>query len=58
MRSSELGPALLARSDAVVLVTDHAHFDYRLIAQHTRLVVDTRHAFAARGLGSAIVLDA
>jgi len=57
-RSLELDPAQLARSDAVVLVTDHARFDYRLIARHARLVVDTRHAFAERGLRSSKVLDA
>jgi len=56
--SSELDAQRLARSDAVVLVTDHARFDYRLIARQARLVVDTRHAFAERGLGSANVLEA
>ena len=37
---------------------DHVRFDYPLIAQHARVVVDTRHAFAERGLGSANVVDA
>ncbi|MCB9915884.1 MAG: nucleotide sugar dehydrogenase [Planctomycetes bacterium] len=36
----------LAGFDAVVLATDHAAFDYALVAEHARLVVDTRNAFA------------
>jgi UDP-N-acetyl-D-glucosamine dehydrogenase len=58
MRSSGLDAALLSGSDAVVLVTDHSCFDYRLVAQHARLVVDTRHAFAERGLRSSNVIEA
>ncbi len=50
LRSCALDSAALARSDAVVLVTEHACFDYRLVAQQARLVVDTRHALAGRGL--------
>lgn len=50
LRSCALTPAELARADAVVLVTDHGRFDYRLVAEHARLVIDTRNAFAERGL--------
>jgi UDP-N-acetyl-D-glucosamine dehydrogenase len=32
----------LAAYDCVVLVTDHDAFDYEAIAQHARLLVDTR----------------
>jgi len=47
----------LARADAVLIVTDHTAFDYRAIADHARLVVDTRgimRAFAAE-LGERLV---
>ena len=35
----------LARYDAVLLLTDHDRFDYELIRQHARLIVDTRGRF-------------
>ena len=50
LRSAALDAAQLARSDAVVLVTDHSRFDYRLLSEHAALLVDTRHALAQRGL--------
>ncbi|MFG0259653.1 MAG: nucleotide sugar dehydrogenase [Phycisphaerales bacterium JB041] len=43
----ELTAESLAGYDALVLVTDHKAFDYRLIAEHAPLVVDTRNAFRA-----------
>ncbi len=58
LRAGELDAGLLARSDAVVLVTDHSCFDYRLLVQHARLVVDTRHALAERGLALDNVVGA
>jgi len=33
------------QADCVVLVTDHAAFDYSAIAEHSPLIVDTRNAF-------------
>ena len=47
MTSIELTPETLAACDAAVLVTGHKAFDYRLIAQHAPLVVDTRNALRA-----------
>jgi UDP-N-acetyl-D-glucosamine dehydrogenase len=35
-------------ADCVVIVTDHSHLDYALIAREARAVVDTRHALADR----------
>ena len=32
-------------ADCVVLITDHTAFDYAAIAQHSRLIMDTRNAF-------------
>jgi UDP-N-acetyl-D-glucosamine dehydrogenase len=43
LRSVPLTPAVLGRSDAVVVVTDHARFDPAFIVRHSRLVVDTRN---------------
>ena len=37
--------AMAAQSDCVVVVTDHAQFDYPGILQRARLIVDTRNAF-------------
>ncbi len=34
----------LQQADCVVIVTNHAAFDYDLIAQHAQLIVDTRNA--------------
>ncbi len=47
---SKAGVALtqdvLERADAVVIVTDHTAVDYQLVADHARLIVDTRNATA------------
>jgi UDP-N-acetyl-D-glucosamine dehydrogenase len=50
LESVPLSPDTIARYDALVLVTDHSDFDYPTIFRHARLVVDTRNAFASRGL--------
>ena len=43
-RSVPLTPQSVAAADCVMIITDHSAFDYRLVAQHARLVVDTRNA--------------
>ena len=43
-------PETLARYDAVLIATDHDDVDYRLVAEHARLVVDTRNSLAKTGL--------
>ncbi|MEW6724064.1 MAG: nucleotide sugar dehydrogenase [Bacillota bacterium] len=43
--SVALTPERIAAADCVVLLTDHSAFDYSLIAQHARRIVDTRNAF-------------
>lgn len=43
--SVALTPETIRAADCVVLLTDHSRFDYRLIAQHARRIVDTRNAF-------------
>jgi UDP-N-acetyl-D-glucosamine dehydrogenase len=42
LASVALNPQSLASYDCVVLATDHKAFDYALIKQHSRLIVDTR----------------
>jgi UDP-N-acetyl-D-glucosamine dehydrogenase len=39
-----LSTEVLERADAVVIITDHSGIDYQLVADHARLVVDTRNA--------------
>jgi UDP-N-acetyl-D-glucosamine dehydrogenase len=46
MNSSPLTAEFLAAQDAVVIVTDHSRFPYEFIAEHARLIVDTRNAMA------------
>ncbi|MDD3580173.1 MAG: nucleotide sugar dehydrogenase [Desulfobacca sp.] len=45
MTSTPLNGAVLQQADCVLLVTDHSAYDYGLIADQARLIVDTRNAF-------------
>lgn len=47
LRSETLDAERLARSDCVVIVTNHSGIDYPLLAEHAPLIVDTRNAMAA-----------
>jgi len=42
MHSVELSEATLADYDCVLIATHHADYDWRMIADHARLIVDTR----------------
>lgn len=44
LTSVEVTPETLASYDAVVISTNHSAFDYEMIAEHSKLVVDTRDA--------------
>jgi UDP-N-acetyl-D-glucosamine dehydrogenase len=44
-RSIPLAPAAIAECDAILVATDHDDVDYRLIAEHARLIIDTRNVF-------------
>jgi UDP-N-acetyl-D-glucosamine dehydrogenase len=48
----------LAKYDAVLISTDHDAFDYRALARHAKLIVDTRNACGARGLTSEKIVKA
>jgi UDP-N-acetyl-D-glucosamine dehydrogenase len=44
MRSVELTPAALAGYDCVLVATHHTVYDWQMVADHARLIVDTRNA--------------
>ena len=44
MKSVPLNPQTLASYDAVVIATDHSSYDYAVIAENAKLVVDSRNA--------------
>ncbi|GIK18316.1 MAG: nucleotide sugar dehydrogenase [Leptolyngbya sp. PLA2] len=46
LASEPLTPGRLARADCVLVVTHHDAIDWQLVADHARLVVDTRDAMA------------
>ncbi|HLL89367.1 MAG TPA: nucleotide sugar dehydrogenase [Tepidisphaeraceae bacterium] len=46
MRSVPLTPAALAAYDCVLIATHHKAYDWQLVADHAKLIVDTRNALA------------
>jgi UDP-N-acetyl-D-glucosamine dehydrogenase len=56
--SLELDAAAIERFDAVVVATDHARFDWELVATSARLVIDTRRALESRMRGRASYVTA
>jgi UDP-N-acetyl-D-glucosamine dehydrogenase len=56
MSSVPYSTALLESADCVVIVTDHSTFDYQQVVDHSRLIVDTRHAVSPR-TGKATVVS-
>ncbi len=44
MNSTSLTPEFLAAQDCVLIATDHSAYDYDLIVQHSRMILDTRNA--------------
>ena len=49
LKSVPLTAETLAAVDCAIIVTDHSAIDYALVAQHARVLVDTRHAVANTG---------
>ncbi len=45
LNSVHLDPASIAAHDVVLLATDHRAFDYALLQQHARLIIDTRGVY-------------
>jgi UDP-N-acetyl-D-glucosamine dehydrogenase len=50
LKSAELDAANLKKQALVILVTDHTKFKYSFIAKNSKLVFDTRNAFAVHGI--------
>ena len=48
--STPIDATSLAEFDAVLISTDHDAVNYEAIAQHARLIIDTRNAIGQRGL--------
>jgi UDP-N-acetyl-D-glucosamine dehydrogenase len=57
-RSLDLTAATVADHDAVLVVTDHDGVDYKLVASHARLVVDTRNVYGRLGLSGPTIVKA
>jgi len=57
-RSVPLTPDVLAAHDAVLISTDHDAVDYAALRDGARLIIDTRNAFARRGLAGDHIVKA
>jgi UDP-N-acetyl-D-glucosamine dehydrogenase len=42
LTSVDMSPDVIASFDAVVLLTSHKAFDYKMVGEHAKLIVDTR----------------
>lgn len=49
-RSLDITPAMLGAYDAAIIAADHDNVDYAMLAEHSRLLIDTRNAMERRGL--------
>ncbi len=58
LRSVKLTPVRLAKTDAVLVATDHDSVDYAQVGRHARLIVDTRNALTRVGRVKARVVRA
>ena len=56
MNSVEITKGNLKKYDLVVLSTDHTDYDYQLIFDNAKLIVDTRNAFGKRGFSHSGVV--
>ena len=45
MKSKKINKKILQSYDAVILVTDHDAFDYKLIKNNSKLIIDTRSRY-------------
>lgn len=57
-RSRPLTVAEISAADAVLIVTDHDDVDYRLLARHAKLIVDTRNIMARAGIQATTIVKA
>lgn len=57
-KSVKLTREVLKKSDLVLLITDHAAFDYAFIEKYAQCIVDTRNAFRQHGIESSKIFRA
>jgi UDP-N-acetyl-D-glucosamine dehydrogenase len=53
LTSVEIDRDAVAQFDCIVITTDHSAFDYQLVVEHSRSVVDTRNAIGRAMAGAA-----
>ena len=58
LESIELTKESLQSYDLVLLSTDHDDYNYEFIIQNSKLVIDTRNAFAKHGIQADNLFDA
>lgn len=56
MQTVDYSTEMLESADCVVILTDHTQYDYQHILNHSRIVVDTRHATPPRSGRARVVL--
>lgn len=58
MKSASWDKETIGAFDAVLVATDHDNVDYEALAQWSPLIIDTRNAFARRGISGAHIIKA
>jgi UDP-N-acetyl-D-glucosamine dehydrogenase len=58
LKSEKLTPQYLASLDCALIATDHTAFDWKLVVEHSKLIVDTRNATHAVAPGAKNVWKA
>jgi UDP-N-acetyl-D-glucosamine dehydrogenase len=58
MQSVDITKENLKKYDMVLLSTDHTEYDYKLIAENSAIVVDTRNAFERHGIKTSNIYKA
>ena len=56
LESVDYSDALIQEADCVVILTDHSIFDWQHLIDHSKLIVDTRHAIPPRNGSARLVL--
>jgi UDP-N-acetyl-D-glucosamine dehydrogenase len=57
-KSVPLDATTIGGFDAVLISTDHDAVDYGLVAEYSKLIVDTRNAMAKRGFAAPHIVKA
>jgi len=57
-KSVDITPKTLKKYDCVVITTNHSSFDYDMILEHAKLIVDTRNALKLKGIVNGKVFKA